>query len=257
MAIDEAIFRQAQRTAMMPTLRCYGWSNPTVSLGYFQHVEREIDLTVCRKEGIDIVGRPTGGKAVYHDDDLTYAVVAGEKDAFFPTDIIGTYRVISQCIAAGLCQFGIKVELADRRCEGGPACLKTSCFSVPSHFELLVQNKKICGSAQVRSRGFFLQHGSLLMTFDPAKTYEVMLPHMEPKEDHVRRLRESITSMSDHLTLDDGMHWKICSALKQAFAEHFNATFREGELTAAEESLKSRLLQTKYRRENWNREGIL
>jgi lipoate-protein ligase A len=255
MAIDEAIFRQAQRTSMMPTLRCYGWCNPSVSLGYFQQVEKEIDLTVCRKEGVDIVCRPTGGKAVYHDDDLTYAVVAGEQDAFFPADIMGTYRVISQCIAASLRQFGMEVELAGRRSGGGPACLKTSCFSVPSHFELLVANKKICGSAQVRSRSVFLQHGSLLMTFDPVKTYEVMLPHLEPKEDHIRRLRESITSMSDHLALGHGMHLKVCSALKQAFAEHFNITFREGALTPAEEGLKTKLLQTKYRRENWNREG--
>ncbi len=256
MAIDEAIFRQAQRNILTPTLRFYGWQKPSVSLGYFQRIEQEIDLAVCREEGIDIVCRPTGGKAVYHDDDLTYAVIAGGKETFFPPDIMGTYRVISDCIVSGLRRLGIAAELADKRCGDHPHRLKASCFSAPSHFELLVDRKKICGSAQVRSRDVFLQHGSLLMTFDPVKTYEVLLPHMAPKEDQIMRLQGAVTSVKEHMACDPGsMHRKTCSALKQAFAAHFGVTLRDGELTPEEEELKARLLQTRYRQESRDREG--
>ncbi|MBN2538425.1 MAG: lipoate--protein ligase family protein, partial [Deltaproteobacteria bacterium] len=76
MAIDEAIFRVNQRREMPPTLRFYGWKKPAVSLGYFQHAESEIQCGYCRDRDIDIVRRPTGGKAVLHGDDLTYSLVA-------------------------------------------------------------------------------------------------------------------------------------------------------------------------------------
>ena len=250
MAIDEAIFREAQRTAKIPTLRFYGWSKPSVSIGHFQNRANEIDLTVCQNEGIDIVCRPTGGKAVYHDDDLTYAVIAGEKNSSFPPDILGTYRVISQCMISGLRHLGIEAELAERHHGNNPEQLKASCFAVPANYELLVNRKKICGSAQVRSRGTFLQHGSLLITFDPVKTYEMMLPHAEPRSYHLRRLRDAVTSLQDYLPVStpDSLR-EICFVLKQAFARHFDVILKDGELTPEEEKMKIRLLHSKYRQD--------
>ena len=247
MAIDEAMFRLAGRSAMPPTLRFYGWSNPSVSLGHFQHVENEIDLAYCRREGIDVVFRPTGGKAVYHDDDLTYAVISGEKEGLFPPDVMGTYQVISNCLISGLCGLDISARCADDGRADDPDRIRASCFSAPSRFELLVDGRKICGSAQVRSRQAFLQHGSLLMTFDPVKTYEIMLPHREPRDVQIKRLQESVTSLRDHLLLGADLRQRLCVALQEAFAEHFQTVFREGDLTAAEEDMKHELLQTKYR----------
>ena len=244
MAEDEAIFKEAQRVPAPPTLRFYGWSKPSVSLGHFQNVDSEIDVSFCRKEGIDMVRRLTGGKAVYHDDDFTYAVIAGDKNGFFPSDIMGTYREISHCLAAGLRQLGIDAGLADKgREKNGPGCLKASCFSVPSEFEILVGGKKIWGSAQVRSRGAFLQHGSLLVSFDPVKTYEIMLPHGEPREGRIRHLRGAVTCMKDHLTCGEDLHALVAEALKRSFSEYFGITLREDGLTPAEEALKEKLLR--------------
>ena len=120
MAIDEAVFRQAQNSPVLPTLRFYGWCRPAVSLGYFQSLSNEIDLAACRREGIDIVCRPTGGKAVYHSDDFTYAVIAADRDALFPPDILGTYEVIGRWLMAGLRELGIRAELAQNERDGSP-----------------------------------------------------------------------------------------------------------------------------------------
>ena len=245
MAIDEAIFREMQRSVGPPTIRLYGWLSPAVSIGYFQHIDREIDLEVCRKSGIAVVRRPTGGKAVYHDDDLTYAVIARENTSLFPPPILGTYRVISQCLVEGLRKLGLEAVLASDGRETEEESPDASCFSVPSLHELLVKGRKICGSAQMRSRGAFLQQGSLLMSFDPGKTCDVTLPHREPRAMQVQSLQEKVTSLNEHLprsiTRED-----ICKSLIEAFETGWEASFAEGSLTPEEEKLKDRLLETKY-----------
>jgi len=169
MAIDEAIFRANQCEEVLPTLRFYNWRLPSISIGYFQDVKGEIDVDACRKHRIDIVRRPTGGKAVYHDDEITYAVIAKGKDGLFPQNMLGTYKIISLCIRDGLSDLGINANLAGTDSLPREAHLDAFCFSSPSRYELLVDGKKICGSAQVRTHGFFLQHGSILIDFDPAK----------------------------------------------------------------------------------------
>lgn len=245
MAIDEAIFREVQRSGGPPTIRLYGWLSPAVSIGYFQHIDREIDLDACRKSGVTVVRRPTGGKAVYHDDDLTYAIIAGENTSLFPPTILETYRVISQCLVQGLHKLGLEAILAEEGREPGKGSLDASCFSVPSLHELLVKGRKICGSAQMRSRGVFLQQGSLLMSFDPEKTCDVMLPHREPRARQVQALQEKVTSLYEHLprsvTRED-----VCKSLIEAFQTGWEVSFVEGSLTPEEETLKDHLLATKY-----------
>lgn len=245
MAIDEAIFREVQRLGGPPTIRLYGWLSPAVSIGFFQHVDREIDLPACRKGGVTVVRRPTGGKAVYHDDDLTYAVIARENTSLFPPTILETYQVISQCLVQGLRKLGVEAILSAAGREPRNGSLEASCFFVPSLHELLVKGRKICGSAQMRSRGVFLQQGSLLMSFDPERTCDAMLSREELRSRRVQALQEKITSLYEHLprsvTRED-----VCESLIEAFAGGWKVTFVEGALTPEEEALKKDLLETKY-----------
>ncbi len=254
MAIDEAIFREVQRSGGPPTIRLYGWLSPAVTIGHFQHIDREIDLDACRKGGVTVVRRPTGGKAVYHDDDLTYAVIAAENTSLFPPTILETYRVISQCLVRGLHNLGVEAILAaegrepwkEPVMESGKGSPDASCFSVPSLHELLVKRRKICGSAQMRSRGVFLQQGSLLMNFDPEKTCDVTLPHWEPRARQVQALREKVTSLYEHLprsvTGED-----VCKSFIAAFQTGWQVSLAEGSLTPEEEKLKDHLVATKYK----------
>ena len=254
MATDEAIFRENQLRDAIPTLRFYSWSPPSISLGYFQETSKEVDVEECRRHHIDIVRRPTGGKAVLHEHDLTYAVIAKENNPLFPPDILGTYRVISGCIADALSELGIEAEMAGDGRASQDELLKASCFSSPSRYELLVKKRKICGSAQVRSRGVFLQHGSILLDFDPVKTCAVLLSRHGDRERHVKQLRESVTSIYEHTDPTVSVS-TICRSLKKNFEKKLGIELVHEEMTPKEEVLKTQLMHDRYSNDKWNLEG--
>ena len=178
MAVDEGLLRDAVTPGALPVLRFYTWSPAAVSLGRFQDKERAVNAEACRQRGFDIVRRITGGRAVLHCDELTYSIIARSDSALFPNDILGTYRVIAAGLLAGLRELGIAAEMVSR--SGRHAGMVKSglqepaCFSSPSWYELLVKGRKIIGSAQRRVGGAFLQHGSILIGYDPAFEAEVI-----------------------------------------------------------------------------------
>ena len=253
MAIDEAVFRKNIRGESPPTLRFYGWRSPALSIGYFQDYRKEVDDEACRKFGVEVVRRPTGGKAVLHERELTYAVVAGADTGLFPPDILKTYLVIGRCLAEGLAGVGIRAEMKEDGRRPPDGALPSACFSFPSRYELLVGDRKICGSAQMRSQGAFLQHGSLLTAFDPLRTCEVMLPHRR-LEKEADRLRNAVTSVGEQAgpALDEE---GLRRALREGFERTLGIRLRDGMLTPGEQALRDELVEKKYGREEWNREG--
>ena len=102
MAIDEAIALACQQGQSPATLRFYTWQPAALSIGYFQNVEGEIDLTRCKAQGYGFVRRPTGGKAVLHDQELTYCVAAKTDNPLFPKDLHSAFLVIAQALISGL-----------------------------------------------------------------------------------------------------------------------------------------------------------
>ena len=247
MAVDEAVFRLGRREGLPPTLRFFGWAPPAVSLGYFQKTSREIDVEACRGAGIDIVRRPTGGKAVLHDQELTYSLSAAVDHPLFTGDILGTYRIISSCIEEALQRLGLTPEVAieGRSAAGTP--LEGYCFAAPSRYELLVGGRKICGSAQIRTSGSFLQHGSLLIDIDPARTAAVMKVSAEG-------VRASTTTLREQLGRAIGAD-ELARVLRVAFEDRLGIVLVEEGLTQAEEELKRKLLDEKYGTDRWNLEG--
>jgi lipoate-protein ligase A len=252
MAVDEALFRKAIGGNFPPTLRFYGWQRPAVSLGHFQDARREIDIEACRRLGIDVIRRPTGGKAVLHEQELTYAVVAGDGSPVFPPDILGTYRLISVCIARGLSAIGITTEMKTEGRTQTKGAAHAACFAHPSRYELLVAGRKICGAAQMRSQGAFLQHGALLISFDPRRTSAV-LPSQPDPQGRVERLQKTVTSVGEHAPSVD--EETLCRVLQEGFRQVLGVRFEEGWLTPAEETLRNELLTKKYLSDRWNLEG--
>jgi lipoate-protein ligase A len=252
MAIDEAIFTETVRNNKPPTIRFYGWEPAAVSIGYFQDIKKEVNLGKCRDAGVDYVRRLTGGKAVFHDDEITYSVVAINGEHTFPPDILGTYKVISECLLRGLADLGIKATLAPlgritNKTDDFPAC----CFSIPSRHELLVGERKICGSAQLRSGGGFLQHGSLLKTFDPVTTASLLLPSRSTEQLDI--LKRTVTAINEEVAIPLSTE-EICAALTKGFAFVAGIKIVESVLTEAEEVLKNELIK-KYSDPHWNLEG--
>ncbi|HPC85897.1 MAG TPA: lipoate--protein ligase family protein [Smithellaceae bacterium] len=241
MAIDEAVFRETLKHDRSPTLRFFGWRPAAVSIGYFQDAKNEIDAGACRSAGVDLVRRITGGKAVYHRDEVTYSVAAGSGEHRFPDNIIRTYEIISSCLARGLAELGVRASLAETgRKAGRAAC----CFSEPAGRELLVDGRKICGSAQIRSHGGFLQHGSLLMTFDPARTAS-LIRSVEPADG----LRSRVVGFNE-LVSPPVSSETLCAALLAGFSKELGVDFVPGELTPEEQALAGRLTQ-KYEDAAW------
>jgi lipoate-protein ligase A len=251
MAIDEAIFRDTVNKNKPPTIRFYGWQPAAVSIGYFQDVQEEVNVEKCREDGVDIVRRLSGGKAVSHSDEVTYSVIAGNKEKLFPPDILGTYKLISNCISCGLAYLGIKAVLAEHGRSLFDTDFKSCCFSVPSRNELLVSGRKICGSAQFRTNSGFLQHGSLLVSFDPVKTASFLLPMRTSAQ--LRKLKDSVAAINEEVARPVNEQ-KICTSLKKGFTEILGINLVEDSLTIAEKELACELMK-KYADLKWNANG--
>jgi lipoate-protein ligase A len=168
MAIDAALLDEVESSSKPHTIvRFYAWVRPTISLGRNQKVEKAVDAEYCRARGIDIVHRPTGGRAVLHDDELTYAVISNDSSTFGDT-IYGNYKRVSEALRLGYNRLGVPAVLApDTRKTPEPGNgADPPCFLSPSRYELTVAGRKIAGSAQRRVRNSFLQHGSMPITCD-------------------------------------------------------------------------------------------
>ena len=231
MATDEALLAGALAGGVChPTLRVYGWSEPYISIGCLQ------DPAPLVPSGLPIVRRPTGGRALIHDVELTYSIVAGSVDTVFSGGIMDAYSRISGCIAAALRDVGIGAEFSSAR--AGYA--KTpACFNSSSRYELLVGGRKIAGSAQRRLKDHFLQHGSILFGIDRALNASVFSEGMV----------EKMTCVSDFSTV--GVE-EFRTVLIRRMSEGLDAVFAPGALTGAETELKARLLRLKYSRREWN-----
>jgi lipoate-protein ligase A len=148
-----------------PVLRFYGWEPPCISLGYNQSAD-EIDMDVCREAGVDVVRRPTGGRAVYHDREITYSVIIPRNNPLFTDSTSELYLNLSRGLVAGLKGLGIEAELEKRQIDLSSHYRKldsVSCFSAAARYEVVVDGKKMVGSAQRRLERGVLQHGSILL----------------------------------------------------------------------------------------------
>ncbi|MBI3584918.1 MAG: lipoate--protein ligase family protein [Nitrospinae bacterium] len=160
MAVDEAVADAVEKGASPSTLRLYGWKSPTLSIGYSQRTDKKIDTGYCRKNKIDIVLRPTGGRAVLHDKEVTYSLASPKNNPLFPDNISGTYKAISVAMTKGLSFLDIDANISTLRTPHSE--LRTSsCFATTSQYEITVNGKKLIGSAQRRFKNSFLQHGSI------------------------------------------------------------------------------------------------
>jgi len=253
MAIDEAILKTCSQGESPPTIRFYGWKPHAVSLGYSQQVEGNINLQVCERLGTDIVRRLTGGKAVLHDEELTYSFVCSLDSPLSPRNIMGTYKKISSCLIEGFKRLDIAAQLFGSK--GSEVSLfekisNPSCFSSPSRHEISVCGRKICGSSQRRVNGAFLQHGSILIGFDAQKLSEIMV-FKGLKREVVDYLSRNITSVNDQAGKDTDF-FELQGIFIEGFQDVLGIELREGDITQQEHQLKERYLKERYLNPEWN-----
>ena len=159
MSVDEALLEHAGATP--PTLRLYTWRAPSISLGYRQSAPAW--LARCASRGVEVVRRITGGGAVVHAGDLTYAVVSGVGQGALPQDLRGSYDWIRSLLLKALQDLGLRV--AQPQPKAGSAALDV-CFAGATGYEIELAGRKLIGSAQRRTARGLLQHGSIRLSDD-------------------------------------------------------------------------------------------
>ena len=167
MARDSALQARAARTGET-VFAVYSWSRPTLSFGRNQPARELYDQEKMRAADIDVVRRPTGGRAILHHREITYSVTAPAKDA---GSLRETYTRINRILQLGLSRLGVFVEVAAPS-HRSPTPSVRPCFEIPGEGELVAGGAKLVGSAQWRENGALLQHGSILVADDQSSLRE-------------------------------------------------------------------------------------
>jgi len=152
MVADEALL-DAIATGAPPALRVYTWCRPALSLGRFQSGS-DVDRAACSRHGVEVVRRPSGGRALLHGADVTYAIALTRP----PEPVLATYRLLARALVAGLARLDVNAVVTEHRERAGAAC-----FGALAGADLRVGERKLCGSAQVRRGTAVLQHGAILL----------------------------------------------------------------------------------------------
>jgi lipoate-protein ligase A len=251
MAVDEALLSAVADERVLPTLRFYAWLPPCLSVGYSQRVMRSVDLEACHAMGYDVVRRPTGGRAVLHIDELTYSVILPQDDPRVSGGVVPSYRRLSEGLLVGLRRLGVNAVQAQPVGRSTGEDRTAACFDSPSHFEMMVEGKKLVGSAQVRRRGVVLQHGALPLKGDITRIVRVL---QLSSEEHRGRLAARLADMSATLAQVAGRVLsfdEVAQALAEGFAEALNLELVGAELTDWEQEQARRLQRAKYGTEEY------
>ncbi|MEB8126648.1 biotin/lipoate A/B protein ligase family protein [Staphylococcus succinus] len=255
MAMDEALLNFVSRGEIDPVIRFYTWNPATLSVGYFQRLTKEIDIEKVKEKGYGMVRRQTGGRGVLHDKELTYSVIVPESHPDMPSTVTEAYRVISEGLLEGFKLLGFDTYFAIPRSKEEREKLKQPrsavCFDAPSWYELVVEGRKIAGSAQVRQKGVILQHGSLLQDVDVDDLFDMFKFKNDRLKDKMKQaFVEKAVAINDisnrHITIED-----MEVAFEEGFRKGLNIDFKPLELTQQQQN-EIKELTEKYKADEWN-----
>ena len=254
MAMDEALLNFVSRGEIDPVIRFYTWNPATLSIGYFQRLQKEIDIDKVKEKGYGLVRRQTGGRGVLHDKELTYSVIVPESHPNMPSTVTEAYKIISQGLLEGFKNLGFETYFAIPRSKEERDKLKqprsSVCFDAPSWYELVVEGRKIAGSAQTRQKGVILQHGSILQDIDIDDLFDMFKFKNERlktkmKENFVQKAVAINDISNQHITLNE-----MENAFEAGFKKGLNIDFKPLELTEKQKE-EVQELEEKYRSEAW------
>jgi len=224
MGIDESILIHRSRGENAPTIRLYGWSTPTVSIGYFQRLGEELDLDKAMQLGVGYVRRISGGGSVLHESEVTYSLMASDTDPTIPSDVQESIRLICGGIVRGLRELDIDAEFRPVN-------------------DVVVGDKKVSGSAQTRKLHAILQHGTVLLDVDHTKALSILKRASRAKK-HIAGINEFLQGGTDFQRLND--------ALVRGFEGELGIKLAKGALSASENDLAAKLAAGKYSTVEWN-----
>lgn len=255
MALDEALLEWHSRGDIGPVLRFYEWNPATLSIGYFQSVEKEIDMEAVKRHELGFVRRPTGGRGVLHEHELTYSVIVSEDYPNMPETVTEAYRVISGGLIEGFRNLGLQAEFSIPQSREQTDGLKKPksgvCFDAPSWYELVVEGKKVAGSAQTRQKGVILQHGAILLSLDEEKLVSLFKFKSEALRERVRRSLPNQAVAIDRLTDRTITIDECVEAFSNGFENALNIELVPYELSDEQLKFVHEIETRKYGNDEW------
>jgi lipoate-protein ligase A len=249
MAVDEAILDRyaGPQAPDEPTLRLYGFRPAALSLGRLQEAATSHCPDYLRESGIDLVRRPTGGNAVLHDQERTYSVIGRLRHPPFDGRVLETYRRIAACLVVALQRLDVDAAVGPGRPRETRERRRSeaACFALLSSHEITHAGRKLVGSAQLRRRGAFLQHGSIPLRSDAGELARSLGAPVAP---------ESFTDLESAAGARVAAD-QLDTALVTAFEETLGASLNRATLSAGEMNRATRLYSWKYRSTAWTYEG--
>ncbi len=232
MAADSVIVALIGQGKIPSTVRLYTWLPETISLGYHQN-ENEIDLEACRRDGVAVVRRPTGGRAIYHDDEITYAALFPSSSCLYNPQLLACYANVSRVLKAALEQFPIRLDDFEAVGSSGTYAGSPICFAEALSYELTIGGKKIVGSAQRRWPDRVLQHGSILLGKSHQKLVDYLNLPEKKRAAEKRKLLESTICIRDVFPSSLSLS-QFAEAFQKSFSRLFEIDLIPGELTSEE-----------------------
>lgn len=245
MALDEMLMHWHRNGEVPTTLRFYGWTSPTLSVGYFQKTEKTIDFQAMELHQCEFVRRITGGSAVLHDDELTYSIVISENHPQIPKSVQKAYYILSKGIVEGYRQLGIHPQYAfpeKIRGKKGSAV----CFEEPAYYEMVVDGKKISGNAQTRKNGVLLQHGSIPMSIDEKMLFDLFLYPSERVKQRQQMAFANKATTINQITNRKHTYEGLKKAFFTGFEKGLNITLEPYSLSQEQWEQVKRLAREKY-----------
>lgn len=248
MAIDTLL--AAKKEMSLPVLRLYGWKPAAISLGYHQNID-DIDMEKCRRHHIAVVHRPTGGRAVLHAEEITYAVVIPKSFFLYSQQIMRVYEKISQAILKGLQYLDINADFGRSRKNQqnySRGELSSLCYASSIQYEINHKGKKVVGSAQRHFEHAVLQHGSILIGPKHADLPLYLKKGDSDWKKAVKAFVQKHTTCLNELSQRELTYDQVADALISGFAAVFHATLNKEDLTEQEWNLAKTLAKNQQKR---------
>ncbi len=246
MAIDESLFLNYP-AIQKPVLRIYGWQPAGVSIGYSQKLDSIVDTARCKAVNIPVVRRLTGGTLIFHDNELTYSLICSQKDIGSPVNVKQSYKYICKSLFLFYARFGLEARYSLYE----PGRFKTRsgfCFASCQDYDIMIQGKKIGGSAQRRKKNLILQHGSIPLSLDRVKINDFV-------KEEILQISGKTASLNE-LTGKKNKFSTIAGILKRSFEKNFSVRLTESNLAESEQIAAKTLEKDKYSKADWNNEAI-
>jgi lipoate-protein ligase A len=254
MAIDEAILYALSGGNTLPTIRFYQWQPACLSLGYNQKWT-DVNEATCQQHGYNWTRRATGGKAIFHTDELTYSLIVHKDDPRVIGGILKSYKTLSRGLLQGLRILGVDdAEQVDKRNQPRTQADRQGpvCFDTPARYEITWQGKKLIGSAQLRRKNIVLQHGTLPLYGNLNRILDLLYLSDEERTRQKQILPQRATTLEQILgqipTFDE-----VATGLATGLAETLNLSLKKTSLNKIEQTIASQLRADQYANDSWNK----